>query len=110
MEKERITTQVRDATMAAGVPPALAASVNMAAPFVCAGIAGARPVTVTAPAAMPKFEGFHDLQSPQQFLGKVENFCVAADIPTGDRVQRVIATALDGSAKLWYRFAGPFES
>lgn len=110
MERERVAAQVRDAIMAAAVPAASTASVNMAAPFVRAGIAEARPATVTAPAAMPKFEGFRDLQSPQEFLDKVENFCVAADIPTGDRVRRVIATALEGSAKLWYRFAGPFES
>ncbi|KAH9371892.1 hypothetical protein HPB48_019336 [Haemaphysalis longicornis] len=111
MERERVAAQVRDAIMAAAVPPASTASVNMAAPFLCAGIAEARPATaMTAPAAMPKFEGFRDLQSPQEFLDKVENFCMAADIPTGDRVRRVIATALKGSAKLRYCFAGTFES
>lgn len=50
------------------------------------------------------------MQSPQEFLDMVENFCVAADIPSEDRVRRVIATVLDGSAKLWYRFAGPCDS
>lgn len=65
---------------------------------------------MTTPAAVPKFEGFHDLQSLQEFLNKVENFCAAVDIPTGAHVRRVIATALDRSTKLWYHFSGPFES
>lgn len=47
LEKQRVIAQVRDAIMAAAVPPASTASINMAPPLVCASITGARPATVT---------------------------------------------------------------
>ncbi|KAH7950381.1 hypothetical protein HPB49_023337 [Dermacentor silvarum] len=86
------------------------AEANIAASFVLAATTGLRSETVTARAAVPRFEEFRIVQSPQEFLDKVENVCVAVDIPGKDHVRCVISTTLDGSAKLWYRFAGPFDS
>lgn len=40
LKKGRVAAQVRDVIMAAAVPPASTASADMAAPFVCTGIAG----------------------------------------------------------------------
>ncbi|KAL3183329.1 hypothetical protein MRX96_000304 [Rhipicephalus microplus] len=67
--------------------------------------------TVTAPIAttLPRFAGFQDVRHPEEFLSKVDNFCLINDIALEDRV-RVVTAALDGSAKLWHRFAGPFAT
>ncbi|KAH7945520.1 hypothetical protein HPB49_011832 [Dermacentor silvarum] len=114
-ERKRLAAQVRQVLMVAPISTsstssAPSAEANVAASFVHAGTSGTPSTTVTMPAAVPRLEGFRHLQSPQEFLDKVENFCVAAVIPSEYCVRRVIETALDASAKLWYRFAGPFES
>ncbi|KAH7978189.1 hypothetical protein HPB49_004784 [Dermacentor silvarum] len=115
MERECLAAQVRQALMVAPISTFEASSAptteaNMAASFAHAGITGTRSTTVTTLATTLRFEGFRYMQSPHEFLEGVQNFRVMADITSGDRVRRLIATALDGSAKLWYRFAGPFDS
>ncbi|KAH8028939.1 hypothetical protein HPB51_020727 [Rhipicephalus microplus] len=68
--------------------------------------------TVTAPIAttLPRFAGFQDVHHPEEFLSKVDNFRLSNCIALEDRVRRVVTAALDGSAKLWHRFAGPFAT
>ncbi|KAL3250558.1 hypothetical protein MRX96_055461 [Rhipicephalus microplus] len=68
--------------------------------------------TMTVPIAttLPRFAGFQDVQHPEELLSKVDNFCLINGIAPEDRVRRVVTTALDGSAKLWHRFAGPFAT
>ncbi|KAL3183331.1 hypothetical protein MRX96_000306 [Rhipicephalus microplus] len=69
-------------------------------------------MTVTSPitTTLLRFAGFRDVQTPEESLIKVDNFCLNNGIPTEDRVRCVVIAALDGSAKLWHRFAGPFTT
>ncbi|KAM7286310.1 hypothetical protein ISCGN_033194 [Ixodes scapularis] len=58
----------------------------------------------------PRFSGFGDLQSPEGFIEKLESYCLIQGVKPEDRISRVVPAVLDGSAKLWFRFAGEFTS
>ncbi|KAG0423075.1 hypothetical protein HPB47_001128 [Ixodes persulcatus] len=86
-----------------------------AAPFVAAAVTEAsttvdqdstRPRLVTV--QPPKFIGFGDLQSPDEFLDHLENVCLVHGVKLEDRLSRVVPAALQGSAKLWFRFTEDF--
>lgn len=108
IERERIASELRQALMAAPVVP----GGNERRPAFVGPPATQMSATVTAPIAttLPRFAGFQDVQHPEEFLSKVDNFCLINGIALEDRVRRVITAALDGSAKLWHRFAGPFAT
>ncbi|KAH7963468.1 hypothetical protein HPB52_021235 [Rhipicephalus sanguineus] len=67
--------------------------------------------TVTSPIAtpLPRCGGFWDVQTPEEFLSKVDNFGLINGVPAEDRVRHIVAAALDSSVKLWYRFTRPFD-
>ncbi|KAH7934493.1 hypothetical protein HPB51_029142 [Rhipicephalus microplus] len=107
IERERIASELRQALMAAPVVP----GGNERRPAFVGPPATQMSATVTAPIAttFPRFAGFQDVQHPEKFLSKVDNFRLINGIALEDRV-RVVTAALDGSAKLWHRFAGPFAT
>ncbi|KAL3182665.1 hypothetical protein MRX96_034578 [Rhipicephalus microplus] len=108
MKCERLAAKLRQALMAA---PVISVSDERQPAFVRPP-APATLMMMTSPIAttLPRFAGFRDVHTTEESLSKVDNFCLINGIPTEDQVCRVIAAALDGSAKLWYRFAGPFSS
>ncbi|KAL3189925.1 hypothetical protein MRX96_020264 [Rhipicephalus microplus] len=108
IERERIASELRQALMAAPVVP----GGNERRPAFVGPPATQMSATGTARIAntLPRFVGFQDVQHPEEFLNKVDNFCLINGIALEDRVRRVFTTALDGSAKLWHRFAGPFAT
>ncbi|CAN7947185.1 unnamed protein product [Ixodes pacificus] len=61
-------------------------------------------------AQLAKFSGFSDLQSPEEFLERLENFCLVTGVAADKRLSQVVPAALEGSAKLWWRFVGDFAS
>lgn len=61
-----------------------------------------------APIALPKFVGYHDGQSPREFLERYAEYCDVCGIPTESRLQ-LLPAALDGPAKQWWRFVGGFS-
>ncbi|KAH8023794.1 hypothetical protein HPB51_017164 [Rhipicephalus microplus] len=99
IERERIASELRQALMAAPVVP----GGNERRPAFVRPPATQMSATVTAPIAttLPRFAGFQDVQHPEEFLSKVDNFCLINIIALDDRVRRVV------TAKLWHRFAGP---
>ncbi|KAG0426459.1 hypothetical protein HPB47_026434, partial [Ixodes persulcatus] len=56
----------------------------------------------------PKFTGFGDLQSPEEFVDPLDSFCLLNGIRPEDRLSRVVPAALEGSAELWFRFTQNF--
>ncbi|CAN7939735.1 unnamed protein product [Ixodes hexagonus] len=58
---------------------------------------------------LPKFNGYEDHQNPSEFLEKFENFCLVAGVAGDKHVRQVLPAALEGTAKLWWRFSGGFE-
>lgn len=113
LERERIAAYVRDRVMAAPLPTA---ATVMAA--VGAGAASVNvPHRVTEDAAprlaaapLPRYSGVRDLQSPEEFLERLENFCLVAGVAADKRLTQVVPAALDGGAKLWWRFVRGFNS
>ncbi|CAN7940261.1 unnamed protein product [Ixodes hexagonus] len=51
---------------------------------------------------------FGDLQSPEEFVDRLNSFCLLNAIKPEDRVTHVVPAALEGSARLWFQFTGPF--
>ncbi|KAH7936746.1 hypothetical protein HPB49_003648 [Dermacentor silvarum] len=65
-----------------------------------------RPRTIKgAPVPLPKFSGYQDRHSPQDFLEKYSGYCIIEGIPSDRRLQ-LLPAALQGSAKQWWRFSG----
>lgn len=111
MERERIAAIVRDRVMATPLPTS---------PHV-----GAGAVTVATGAVLratddsahrlaathfPRYSGVRDLQSPEEFLERLENFCLVTGVAADKRLTQVVPAALEGGAKLWWRFVRGFES
>ncbi|KAL1420029.1 hypothetical protein MTO96_024703 [Rhipicephalus appendiculatus] len=59
---------------------------------------------------VPKFSGYDDRQTPDKFLQRLEEFCAISGVTDEQRLRQVIPAASEGSAKLWLRFAGPFDA
>lgn len=111
LQREKMAAHVRQLLFATPIRAAEAE----AAPFVAAAVTEAsttvdqdstRPRLV--PVQPPKFIGFGDLQSPDEFLDHLENFCLVHGVKLEDRLSRVVPAALQGSAKLWFRFTEDF--
>ncbi|KAH6927864.1 hypothetical protein HPB50_009753 [Hyalomma asiaticum] len=58
----------------------------------------------------PRFAGFGDAQSPEEFLDRLETFCLVTGVAAEKRLTHVVPAALEGSAKLWLRFVKTFAS
>ncbi|KAH6924295.1 hypothetical protein HPB50_014707 [Hyalomma asiaticum] len=58
----------------------------------------------------PRFAGFGDAQSPEEFLDRLETFCLVTGVAAEKSLAHVVPAALEGSAKLWLRFVKIFAS
>ncbi|KAL3200336.1 hypothetical protein MRX96_043448 [Rhipicephalus microplus] len=84
MERERIAAVVRDRVMATPLPTA---------PHVGAWTGAANTGA-----------------SPEEFLERLENFCLVTGVAADKRLTHVVPAALEGGAKLWWRFVRGFDS
>lgn len=108
LQREHMASYVRELLLATPIgsaenqsPPLIAAAVTATD---AAADARLRPI----PVQPPKFVGFGDLQAPDEFLDRLESFCLVHGVKLEDRLSRVVPAALEGSAKLWLRFADDF--
>ncbi|KAL3203329.1 hypothetical protein MRX96_041945 [Rhipicephalus microplus] len=109
MERERIAAVMRDRVMATPLPMAPhvgAWTVNTGA--VPRATDGSAPRL--AAAHLPRYSGARDLQSPEEFLERLENFCLVTGVAADKRLTHVVPAALEGGAKLWWRFVRGFDS
>ncbi|CAN7999996.1 unnamed protein product [Ixodes hexagonus] len=97
MDRERLSSCVRDVLLNTPLQQDTEARTQEPTPWKCGNI------------QLPKFIGYEDRQSPTDFLDKFENFCLVTGVPEGKRVRKVLPAVLEGTAKLWWRFAGGFE-
>ncbi|KAM7285424.1 NF-kappa-B essential modulator-like [Ixodes scapularis] len=97
MDRERLSSCVRDVFLNTPLQQDTDARMQEPTPWKCGNI------------QLPKFIGYEDRQSPTDFLDKFENFCLVTGVPDSKRVRQVLPAALEGTAKLWWRFAGGFE-
>lgn len=97
MDRERLSSCVRDVLLNTPLQQDTDARTQEPTPWKCGNI------------QLPKFIGYEDRQSPTDFLDKFENFCLVTGVPDSKRVRQVLPAALEGTAKLWWRFAGGFE-
>ncbi|CAN7995932.1 unnamed protein product [Ixodes pacificus] len=97
MDWERLSSCVRDVLLNTPLQQDTEARTQEPTPWKCGNI------------QLPKFIGYEDRQSPTDFLDKFENFCLVTAVPDSKRVRQVLPAALEGTAKLWWRFAGGFE-
>lgn len=102
MERERVAAVVRDRVMATPLPTAphvgaWAVTANTAA------VPRATDDSASRLAAMhlPRYSGVRDLQSPEEFLEHLENFCLVTGVAADKRMTHVAPAALEGGAKLW---------
>ncbi|KAH8032159.1 hypothetical protein HPB51_023303 [Rhipicephalus microplus] len=109
MEHERIAAVVRDRVMATPLPTTL----HVGAWTVNTG-AVPRATDDSAPwlaaAYLPRYSGARDLQSPEEFLERLENFCLVTGVAADKRLTHVVPAALEGGVKLWWRFVRGFDS
>ncbi|KAL3178148.1 hypothetical protein MRX96_038668 [Rhipicephalus microplus] len=63
-----------------------------------------------ATAHLPRYSGARDLQSPEEFLERLENFCLVTGVAADKRLTHMVPAALEGGAKLWWRFVRGFNS
>ncbi|KAL3193620.1 hypothetical protein MRX96_016967 [Rhipicephalus microplus] len=109
MERKRIAAVVRDRVMATPLPTAS----HVGAWTVNTG-AVPRATDDSAPrlaaAHLPRYSGARDLQSPEEFLERLENFCLVTGVAADKRLTHVVPAALEGGAKLWWRFVRGFDS
>ncbi|KAL3182555.1 hypothetical protein MRX96_007229 [Rhipicephalus microplus] len=54
--------------------------------------------------------GLRDKASPEEFLECLENFCLVTGVAADKRLTQVVPAALEGGAKLWWRFVRGFDS
>ncbi|KAG0411938.1 hypothetical protein HPB47_010934 [Ixodes persulcatus] len=111
LQREKITAHVRELLFATPIRTAE----EEAAPFVAAAVTEASTTddqdstrSRLVPVQPPKFIGFGDLQSPDEFLDHLENFCLVQGVKLEDQLSRVVPAAVQGSAKLWFRFTENF--
>lgn len=50
--------------------------------------------------------GYRDLQSPEEFLERLETFCIISGAPEEKRLTHVTLAVLEVSGKLWWHFVG----
>lgn len=105
LEREQVAAVVRERVMAAPMPArfAAAASTPVGMP-----VAAHDPVPKLAASHLPRYTGFRDLQSPEEFLERLETFCIVSGVSAEKRLSHVVPAALEESAKLWWRFVGGF--
>lgn len=111
MERERIAAVVRDRVMATPLPTAP----HVGAWAVTANTGAVpRATDDSAPRLaathLPRYSGVRDLQSPEEFLERLENFCLVTGVAADKRLTHVVPAALEGGAKLWWRFVRGFDS
>lgn len=95
MDRERMAVQVRDLLMNTPVAsPEDRASQQGFMPWKCLNL------------SLPKFIGYEDTQTPKEFLEKLEMFCSLTGVPQDKRLRQVLPAALEGTAKLWWKFMG----
>ncbi|KAL3196312.1 hypothetical protein MRX96_001653 [Rhipicephalus microplus] len=63
-----------------------------------------------ASAHLPRYSCARDLQSPEEFLERLENFCLVTGVNANKRLTHVVPAVLEGGAKLWWRFVRGFDS
>lgn len=105
LQREHVAAHVRNLVMAAPVP---SGDQDPAVTVATVQPSGG-PVPRIA-AQLPKYAGFSDLQSPEEFLERLENFCLITGVAADKRLSQVVPAALEGSAKLWWRFVGDFPA
>ncbi|KAL3242107.1 hypothetical protein MRX96_021474 [Rhipicephalus microplus] len=111
MERERIAAVVRDRVMATPLPTAPHVGAwNGAANTGAAPRATDDSAPRLAAAHLPRYSGARDLQSPEEFLERLENFCLVTGVAADKRLTHVVPAALEGGAKLWWRFVRGFDS
>ncbi|KAG0429183.1 hypothetical protein HPB47_023864 [Ixodes persulcatus] len=88
MQREKVSVQVRQRLLTAAVPPANGPEVTAAAVHPSGG-------------PLPRIAAQ---------LPKLENFCLITGVTIENRLSQVVSAALEGSAKLWWRFIGDFGS
>lgn len=99
MDRERMAVQVRDLLMNTPVAsPEDRASQQGSMPWKCLNL------------SLPKFIGYEDTQTPKEFLEKLEMFCSLTGVPQDKRLRQVLPAALEGTAKLWWKFTGGFDN
>lgn len=103
IQREQIAAAVRQRLMTAEPMPA---GPMTAAAFQPTGDCAPR----SAGSQPPRFTGFSDTQSPEEFLDQLETFCLVTGIGADRRLSHVVPAALEGSAKLWLRFVKSFSS
>lgn len=104
MEREQVAAAVRQRLMAAeALPPRTATTA-----------AAVQPASECVPRSTggqpPKYKGFNDPQSPEEFLDRLETFCLVSGVAADRRLTHIVPAALEGSAKLWWRFVSAFAS
>ncbi|KAH8042739.1 hypothetical protein HPB51_025643 [Rhipicephalus microplus] len=106
IQREQIAAAVRQRLMTAEPMPAGA--------MTAAAAAAIQPAIDCAPRASgsqpPRFAGFGDAQSPEEFLDRLETFCLVTGVAADKRLTHIVPAALEGSAKLWLRFVKSFAS
>ncbi|KAG0426063.1 hypothetical protein HPB47_026808 [Ixodes persulcatus] len=104
VQREQIAAHIRELLIAAPIDLAEAVTATNGAPDLDSMHA------LWTSAQLSRFSGFADLQSPEEFIEKLESYCLIHGVKPEDRISRVVPAVLDGSAKLWFRFAGEFTS
>lgn len=104
LQREQIAAQLREFLM--GVPivpqPAMAA-LPMAAQI---GTTDTHQFLSLKPR---RFARFGDLQSLEEFIDRLDSCCPLNGVKPEDRLTHIVPATLEGSAKLWFRFAGGFN-
>ncbi|KAH8037105.1 hypothetical protein HPB51_008529 [Rhipicephalus microplus] len=111
MERERFAAVVRDRVM---VTPLLTAPHVGAWTVIANTGAVPRATDDSAPwlaaVHLPRYSCVRDLQSPEEFLEHLENFCFVTGVAADKRLTQVIPAVLEDGAKLWWQFVRGFDS
>ncbi|KAL3189236.1 hypothetical protein MRX96_002908 [Rhipicephalus microplus] len=112
MERDRIAAVVRDRVLATPLPtaPHVGAWTLIAKPGVVPRATDDSAPSVRCCAPSPRYSCVKDLQSPEEFLERLENFCLVTGVTADKRLTHVVPDALEGGAKLSWRFVRGFNS
>ncbi|KAH7964871.1 hypothetical protein HPB49_001942 [Dermacentor silvarum] len=100
IEREQIAAAVRQRLMAAEAVPT--GSTTTAA--------AVQPVSDCAPQEI-SLQGIRgSTQSPEEFLARLETFCLVRSVAADKRLTHIVPAALEGSVKLWWQFVNSFAS
>lgn len=94
-QREHTAAQLRQVVMAA---PMLTGAEGPVATVATVHPSGG-PVPRIA-AQLPKFSGFSDLQSPEEFLERLENFCLVAGVAADKRLEPGRASRTGGQCEI----------